>query len=71
MDYVRAFEMAYDAWEIQEDALYQDVYLGHMDDFANELGISRDQVYAAFMAIEKEWQITFELDNRNEVIVSA
>ena len=71
MNYVKAFEMAYDPFAMEEDALFQDVYLGHMDDFANELGISRNQVYAAILAIEKAYNLVFELDNRNQVIVSA
>ena len=71
MDYVQAFEMAYDAWEIQEEAEFRDVYLGHMDDFADAMGISRNQVAAAFTAIEREYPLIFELDNRNQVIVSS
>jgi len=69
MDYVHNFEMAYDVDALLDKVFYQDVYLGHLDDFAAELGITREQVYAAILAIEKAYNLIIELDNRNQVVV--
>lgn len=68
-NYVDAFESAYNVWQIMEDSHWFDVSLGHMDEFADNLGITRDYVYAAILAIEDAYNCVIETTNRNEVVV--
>jgi hypothetical protein len=67
-EYVRRFEDAYDVGSVTYFAEFNGEYhIDYIDDFAQEMGISRNQVHAAILALDEYYGLSFELDNRNEL----